>query len=1825
MSNGDENGASAAAQDASWNPALRSEGGPLPSTESADLHLSTKDSIPDVSHGLPEVHNASINSYESGVTTAIGQSHPDIPAHDAIEAWNEHVSTESKPSAPLQNVQESDVQPPEASGDSGEKHGDGIDWGDDETDPAFDFLGASASHTQNDEMNGLGNSDSTFAESGVPEQDVTATESAAEQEEPAMSEQTHAPAGQTTNGETREKEHADWNASGNAAGDSEDDFFDQLRTQTKPIYMPPESETRYEEGIPLVEDLPETPVSPEAKKNNRLSRMFDADDDEGGDFFSSVQKPSVPQLDPPPVKRKDTSEVLGSMDFSRDEEGSESPAPFLQAPDAGNPESIKKTSSEEDLAARWQAELDDDDLLIDDDLAGDTPAATQPVPEPAPVNGVQAHSQGTGYAPQYSFGESQVKPNPYAPHQPSVSELTQGLPVPTYGQGSASFVPPAYSAEPQPAAAGDKAESFVHRSKEGYKSPYDIPVDLTRPRRTVKTPKPVVASPVTAAPPATSMPPPPPRSSSITSLPPPAATPPPAPPVTTPKNFYEELPPPSKSRPASRGRYTPQPAAATTAVPSPPVTVPPPMPLSAAPPAPPTDPYAPKLQQPERIDPYASLPVPSAPAAGPGAASRYSPKPPGQLGVKPPPSPRYSPAPPPQSTAPPARNRYASQPANAGPQSNVLPFQPRTSSPLAHHEKNAYRPQASHEVPVVQQESASPPPPQRGQTPEQFAHPQQPPYSANIPDVGQDRINSPVLSQQMSPSSNRYAPSTYVNEFAGRVEQESQPQPPQSRIPSQVPAPAHDVQFAPPRRSITQSPGRQISGPNLSMTTAEPFQRPASVHDPSSPTKSVNPYAAPAHTFSQQLQFIPPSDDQQLDPLERWRGAPIISFGFGGGVTTCFPKHIPRYTAGSLAPQIKPSPGEVKVHQFRDLLPSAENIVHYPGPLRSKSKKKDVISWLSSKIAEFENSDLSEASRLHPEPHKRHEEKVLLWKIVRILVEQDGALEGSSEIQKSIRSVLFPELGTSEAEQPYGGDSNTTGAYQPVGLSSQADAVDPMTLQKLRTDLIAGEREKAVWSAVDSRLWGHAMLISSTLDRSVWKQVVQEFVRREVRSAGPNSESLAALYEIFAGNLEESIDELVPPSARAGLQMVSKLDGQGPAKNALDGLDSWRDTLGLVLSNRSPDDYQALIALGGLLASYGRTEASHICYIFSQALSPIQLFGGVDDPQANLVLLGADHRQFPTTFSLDEDAVLLTEVYEFATAVLKGSPISVLPHLQAFKVQYATTLAASGRKAEAQQYCDAITATLKASTKPSPYYHQRLFSELDELSTRLRQAPGEGGSSWISKPSMEKVSGSMWAKFNSFVAGDDSETVPNGSPKLGEDIGPFAKVTGTPTVSRSPSVSDLYGSYPVSAPQPIPTTSSRYAPSTQSTQYAPNASPEQYRSRSSLDSQRSPSFGFPFNQRRGSQEPSTPGDPNSYQGGPYNPYGSPATFGYQATPPQSSYMPLAPVEEDLASQTYSQQGVSSRQSSMSGGYNPGHTFRQNSFGQPLHPHEPAGYPAATSTYEPPIGGGTYEPPSYEPQSTAAQEEQPESPVEKPKKKSFMDDDDDDDLAARAAALKKAEKERKDREADEAFRKAAEADAKRSAQSGKKGWFGGWFAGRRDSDTSSNGGGPIRAKLGEENSFYYDPNLKKWVNKKDPNSANTAAQATPPPPKGPGPQSRASSSGSGAAPTGPPAPPNGPTFAATMTPPSVAPLRSGSPATPSLATPPPNALPRSLSYGAANATPPPPGSGLAPPSRPSTSLSNASSIDDLLGAPQARKGGTAKGKKKGRGYVDVMAK
>lgn len=176
---------------------------------------------------------------------------------------------------------------------------------------------------------------------------------------------------------------------------------------------------------------------------------------------------------------------------------------------------------------------------------------------------------------------------------------------------------------------------------------------------------------------------------------------------------------------------------------------------------------------------------------------------------------------------------------------------------------------------------------------------------------------------------------------------------------------------------------------------------------------------------------------------------------------------------------------------------------------------------------------------------------------------------------------------------------------------------------------------------------------------------------------------------------------------------------------------------------------------------------------------------------------------------------------------------------------------------------------------------------------------------------------------------------------------------------------------------------------------------------------------------------------------------------------------------------------------------------------------------------------------------------------------------------------------------------------------KRGWgLSGWFSKKDAAGDTAQPNKPIRAKLGDESSFYYDPELKRWVNKKGTKDGTPEQSGgTPPPPK-----------------AGPPRAVSGPpNLPITQNPkPSVSSQRAASASVTSSPTLQPDgaaltALPpmsRSLSNGSANGLP------SRPPSRPATSMSNASSIDDLLGPPVARKGATKK-PKKGRGYIDLM--
>ena len=1538
---------------------------------------------------------------------------------------------------------------------------------------------------------------------------------------------------------------------GRCSGDEEDDGYKNfagfaLDTDAGNVAIsPPDDEARFEEGLPLVKsgsfslEPPEEQPSPVDQLNEDPTTTDQEffGQDETSEFLSEdytttdqdpfAQNPQSSEEDasfkPAALDRKSTGQVLQSMSFpprhiTHDAPARQAGAPSLsdvpggeftassspgtshvdtegthlaeKSPEQGPEHGPEQT--DEDLAAMWQAALDDDDLLDDIEAPAEQPAMDRSASTSSNTQASHGSARQT-----HRFGNANADPsspvnrNSPASNQQNQPQVFQNympmgreqIPGPSASYLSHSALAPGGFGQPaaqqslpnnvSSAARPDMpkpAQSFADKSKGGYTSPYDLPMDVSRPKRRTNLQQVQNASNTRIS----SQPPPPPRSTSIYAAGSPVTDQsPPLPPLPSnatalPPNrpsssnvrtkpsvgsFFEELPSTTRSRPSSAGKYTP------AAPPHLPGQIPP-RPEAARPPPsvqrPPltssnTTPNF-QLAPPERHSPYANPPQHDNTSNAPLQANS-----------------RYSPAPGQPSNVPPSRNRYAASPG-VGPRPGAPPqittFQPRTSSPLAQDTSHQQQPFRKGFLPNGAPERH--PPSQRNMTAQRYtsndhaaALPQleerfEPSVGRNIPRTpSEEPTTGPMYAQgnnQLSPSRGygglyRSSPSgSAFSTFTPESEPISTSPHAQSQYPvqSQPQMNVEDVNFEPPRRSQTQSPGAIRPKPGAVNRTQAVHQRPASAIGGQSHIGANPPYPssyAPAarneDASRKDLEYIRPVDGRESDPLERWKGAPIFKFGFGGNIVTSFPKHVPRYAAGHAFPMVNCSPGEVKL-RLGNVGTLDNDIANFPGPLKSKGKKKELLGWLQQKIATLESgrASITPSSQL-PDPSKRHEEKILLWRIMHIFIEHDGSITRNGKAESAVRAVLSPEA--SEGEVPehtsaeLGGHrpsiSRPDGSH-PVGESTDADA-----MESVRRLLLQGEREKAVWLAVDRRMWAHAMVLASTLERKIWKQVLHEFTRLEVKPFGENTESLAAVYEVFAGNWEESIDELVPPSARAGLRMVSKAASTGPTRNALDGLDKWQETLALILSNRTPEDESALAALGRLLAGYGRTEAAHVCLIFAKSAG---LFGGSDDTQQTaVVLLGAHHQQQPFDFGRDLDSILLTEVYEFGRSVLAPTAtLSVSPHLQSYKLYHAMLLAEHGYRVEAQQYCDAVLSTLKSTTKPSPYYHSLLFTSLDDLLERLQQAPRDG-SSWMSKP-MDKVSGSMWKKFNNFIAGDESDTASVASGKGEQDAGPFARVTPDPSnMSRSESTTDLHGAYGSLNGPPPPAAAalgSRYAPSSPyapAGQYTPRSSLEQH-GRSSEESYRpSQSSGLrpiqsqnPYysNSSRYASSPANLEGASSHQYAPNHqtfPYASQQPATYLPTPPtQPDSIATAPPNDPSASlyhqETYQPDSPPKSQA-------PPH--QSSSFEGPYNNT----YEAPQSSYDPSVSA--YEPPSsYAPYSPEGQEDpSPSEPKSPKKKKSFMYDDDDDDFNSRAAAVLKDEKARKDKDADDAFRKAAEAD------------------------------------------------------------------------------------------------------------------------------------------------------------------------------------------------------
>ncbi|TPX75138.1 hypothetical protein CcCBS67573_g03602 [Chytriomyces confervae] len=478
-----------------------------------------------------------------------------------------------------------------------------------------------------------------------------------------------------------------------------------------------------------------------------------------------------------------------------------------------------------------------------------------------------------------------------------------------------------------------------------------------------------------------------------------------------------------------------------------------------------------------------------------------------------------------------------------------------------------------------------------------------------------------------------------------------------------------------------------------------------------------------------------------VDPLGRHRGHAIAVFGFGGKLVVTGPKRLQRATidpnTGRSYMTEKSCAGKVNI---TSIAKSAEQTASIVPPILGsgkKMKKKDVVKLVDDMITRVEAGAASSSPAGN--------DLVLLWKLMKLMIEHDGTLLGGKpEAVQKLKDLLMD------------------GIVPPAQTSR---------LDEIHAFLLAGNKTAACKVAIDNKLWAHALVISAQIDKDTYRDVVSSFSRQEFSAGGETAASfqkidrpgLCILYALFGGSGKAAVNDYFA-------------NAEGGAEKALSG---WKEILALILANKTPGDTAAISLLGDELNSSGALIPAQICYLLSPNHSPVT---GVDGPNSRIVLLGGNHMYNYTRFAHDFEALRLSEVFEYSQSLVGGIGVAGgLPHLQAFKLCYALWLSEIGHVAEATEYCEAIEQVVKNYSKGSPYFHKTFIASLKDLSERLSTASagtlggmgsGAGGKDATSKKTFSSLRDLVDRGITSIM-----------SNAVGEDISGSGKDVSAPTAT----------------------------------------------------------------------------------------------------------------------------------------------------------------------------------------------------------------------------------------------------------------------------------------------------------------------------------------------------------------------------------------------------------------------------------------------------------
>ncbi|CCM02366.1 uncharacterized protein FIBRA_04461 [Fibroporia radiculosa] len=894
------------------------------------------------------------------------------------------------------------------------------------------------------------------------------------------------------------------------------------------------------------------------------------------------------------------------------------------------------------------------------------------------------------------------------------------------------------------------------------------------------------------------------------------------------------------------------------------------------------------------------------------------------------------------------------------------------------------------------------------------------------------------------------------------------------------------------------------------------------------------------------------------DPLGRASArVPVVSFGFGGKFVTCFHGASSLNTGFDVALASRQST-DIKVYVLNKVIPESaldSSAASYPGPLfsdpgtpstslvrtgastQTKTKKARVIKYLEERAEELSRG----IGYFHTDSPdgKRAEAKQVLIKLLKVMVENDGRLSGSPQVDTAVRAALVPRtssgapdtlriassLGGSDLQLQSPHVPTSPSPYMSLASSSQELNDTPVTvhtvrssnLDKIQEFLLRGDRRAACHYASDEKLWAHAMVIASSIDKDIWKEVVSEFVRTELAdksnkgtlpgkdkglSSGTTREALRVAYSVFSGQGPASVQELLPPKplvhGSQSLQLpsssISSMTPMSagfsapvePMNLPVEVLAKWTEAVAMIYTNpMTLETSSTLTALGDQLVANQWYEAAHACYLLSPQTSPIGTSG-------RIILLGSPGPSSWRSVANDPDPIILTEIAEFALSLAtpaKGQEaFTGLPHLQPYRLIRAAVLAEIGHVQLANRYCEAISTCLNRSTS---YVSPTFAAQLRGLSDRLVAAPQiDKSGSWIgskvSKPSLDTIGNWLEGRLTKFIAGEDSPLPPDASQKGRQQAfsGPFAHYSTISSASTSAAPSPQQSridltDIPTSPPPPFRTGSAMALRSSAAPQVQIN------RSSSAMDYVR-PAFN-----RKSSPIPrvssASAATSTFAEASLYSQALNGHAFG------NNSKQSLSDLRmNDVAEEPYQE-----RMSGSTGG-----TWWGS-------PESNAPTPTASSfahmnedaTTESPSGFiSLMDDTSFSSTPTAAQ-----APTSYSNRLDEYDEEDDLGLGnsthrverQASAGAQKADTTPAQEISRNEVKPAelAQKQESKSAASAASASSGSWLSRiwKRESTP-----GPVKANLGDSTTFYYDKELKRWVNKNASSEAANPAQPPPPP-------------------------------------------------------------------------------------------------------------------------------